>query len=108
MIVLAETNNRIQKTLEKEKQQNLYIFALILKQELTVISAITRGCLSGRKIKARPLVSKITKHICKMARGSAKSRGLSPWKTPFDVGFMGAGHACPTEAISDPTSIPCI
>lgn len=69
------------------------------KKELTVISAITRGCLSGLKRKARPLVSKITKHICKLARGSAKSRGLSPWSTPFDVAFIGGGHACPTVAL---------
>lgn len=34
-------------------------------------------------------------HICKMARGSAKWRGLSPWKTPFEVAFIGDGHVWP-------------
>lgn len=30
-----------------------------------------------------------------MASGRAKSSGLSPWKTPFDVAFIGGGHICP-------------
>lgn len=92
---------------KKEKRREIY-------EELTVISAITRGCFSGLKRKARTLVSKITKHICKLARGSAKSRGLSPWNMPFDVDFIGAGHFCPTVAFkaippkqtSDITSTP--
>ena len=69
------------------------------RKELTMISAITRGCLNGLKRKARPLVSTTTRHICRMARGSAKSRGLSPWKRPFDVAFIGDGHFCPTVAL---------
>lgn len=59
---------------------------------LTTISAMTRGCLNGLRRKARPRVRATTRHICKIARGSAKSRGLSPWKTPLDVAFIGAGH----------------
>lgn len=65
------------------------------KKELTIISAITRGCLSGLSRKARPLVTTTTKHICKIASGSAKSSGLSPWNTPLDVAFIGEGQVCP-------------
>lgn len=62
------------------------------RNRLTTISAMTRGCLNGLRRKARPRVRTTTRHICKIARGSAKSRGLSPWKTPLDVAFIGAGH----------------
>jgi hypothetical protein len=61
---------------------------------------MTRGCLNGLKRKARTRVSITTIHICKMARGSAKSRGLSPWNTPLDVAFMAAGHELVTVALA--------
>lgn len=35
--------------------------------------------------------------ICRIARGNAKSIGLSPWKTPLEVAFIGAGQAFPVE-----------
>lgn len=66
-----------------------------LESQLTTISAITRGCLNGLNRTERPRVTTRTTQICKIARGSAKSRGLSPWKTPFDVAFIGCGHICP-------------
>lgn len=31
--------------------------------------------------------------ICRIARGKAKSIGLSPWKTPLEAAFIGAGQA---------------
>lgn len=35
----------------------------------------------------------ITMTIWRMARGNAKSIGLSPWKTPLEVAFIKAGQA---------------
>jgi hypothetical protein len=57
--------------------------------QLTMISAMTRGCRSGRRMKASTRVSTTTMHICRMASGSAECRGFSPWKTPSDVAFIG-------------------
>lgn len=62
------------------------------REELTTISAITRGCLNGLNRKARTRLRTTTMHICRIARGRAKSRGSFPWNTPFDVAAMGAGH----------------
>lgn len=59
---------------------------------LTMISAMTLGCLRGLRRNASTLVRATTKHICRIAKGSAKSRGLSPWNDPFEVAFMGAGQ----------------
>lgn len=53
---------------------------------------MTLGCLRGLRRKARVLVKTTTRHICKMRRGSAKSRGLSCWKDPLEVAFIGFGH----------------
>ena len=69
------------------------------RNELTIISAITRGCLNGFRMKARPLVTTNTRHICKMTRGSVNWRGSSPWNIPFDVGFIGDGHISPAVAL---------
>jgi hypothetical protein len=57
-----------------------------------MISAMTLGCLRGLRINARNLVRTTTKHIWRIAKGSAKFRGLSPWNHPFDVAFIGAGQ----------------
>lgn len=57
-----------------------------------MISAMTLGCLRGLRINASNLVRTTTKHIWRIAKGSAKFRGLSPWNDPLDVAFMGAGH----------------
>lgn len=62
------------------------------KKQLTTISAMTRGCLSGRRRNASNRVSASTMHICIIKRGSAWWRGLSPWKTPFEVAFIGGKH----------------
>lgn len=71
------------------------------KGQLTTISAMTRGCLNGRRRNASSRVKAKTMHICKIRRGSAKWRGSSPWKTPFEVAFIGGGHlTVALEAIS--------
>lgn len=57
-----------------------------------MISAMTLGCLRGLRINASSLVRTTTKHIWRIAKGSAKSRGLSPWNDPLEVAFMGAGQ----------------
>ena len=57
-----------------------------------MISAMTLGCLRGFRSNASNLVRTTTKHIWRIANGSAKSRGLSPWNDPLDVAFMGPGH----------------
>lgn len=54
-----------------------------------MISAMTRGCRSGRRMKASTRVSTTTMQICRMASGSAECSGFSPWNTPSDVAFMG-------------------
>lgn len=53
-----------------------------------MISATTRGCLMGRRRNAKERVTVTTRQICRMTRGRAKSSGLSPWNTPFDVAFI--------------------
>lgn len=72
----------------------------------TTISAMTRGCLSGLRSKARRRVTKTTRHICSIASGSAKSNGLSPWNTPFEVAFIAAGHevTAPVPFVAIPPS----
>jgi hypothetical protein len=57
-----------------------------------MISAMTLGCLRGLRINASNLVRTTTIHIWSITKGSAKSRGFSPWNDPLDVAFMGAGH----------------
>ena len=59
------------------------------QQALTMISAMTRGCRSGRRMKASMRVSTTTMQICRMASGSAECSGFSPWNTPSDVAFIG-------------------
>lgn len=61
-------------------------------RELTITSAITRGCLIGFKSSARVRVINNTKQIWMMSRGKAKLMGLSPCQTPSDVAFIGEGH----------------
>ena len=54
-------------------------------EELTIISAITRGCLIGFKTNANARVIKRTMQIWMMSNGRAKCMGTSPCHTPFDV-----------------------
>jgi len=44
---------------------------MVGKEKLTMISAMTLGCLSGLKRNARNLVKATTKHIWSINRGSA-------------------------------------
>jgi len=60
----------------------------IISRELTMISAMTRGCLNGLSRKASVLVTKSTIHICITNSGNAKSMGLSPCHSPLDVAFI--------------------
>lgn len=43
-------------------------------------------------MKARTLVKAMTRHIWRIKRGRAESRGFSFWKAPLEVAFMGGGH----------------
>jgi hypothetical protein len=63
----------------------------------TMISAMTRGCRSGRSRNARPRVRARarTRQICRMMSGREKCSGLSPCHTPSDVAFIGAHSASP-------------
>ena len=78
----------------------MYIKKIVIKllidnlyNTLTMISAMTLGCLIGLRIYASALVRTMTKHIWRISKGSAKCSGSSPWNAPFDVAFIGAGQA---------------
>jgi len=57
--------------------------------KLTKISAITRGCRMGLSMKTKIRVAMTTKITCRMKRGRAKSKGLSPCHIPFVVIIVG-------------------
>lgn len=87
----------LNKYIKKQKQRsvhnsNQFLLWKIKKRKLTMISAITLGCLSGLQRKAMNLVKATTKHIWTINNGSAKSIGFSCWKAPLDMAFIGCGH----------------
>ena len=63
-----------------------------LQYELTMISAMTRGCRKGRRRRAKKRVTTRTKQIWTINKGREKFMGLSPCQTPLETADIGFVH----------------